>query len=448
MARQQARAVEVCFTEPQQWVWDQLNSRPGKAITICMPWGRGSGKSWLERTIGIWLLVAKYRGQKRPNALNGQTGIRIIALCPTLKQYRDIHGQALEDECYGQWKFLGGKLNRSTLRISFPDGSWFQPMPAASATSKTGRGMRCDVVLPDECDDIHPDVFDSVIRPWFSEPWSLKITLAGGTPRYGRHGLLYKLHKAGVSNDPLDDRYKSRICTYKDSPELVDAEEVEDARRNMLPGTFAREWECDFDSLEGIVYPFDETLHVRDPPEGIEFSRVVLGVDHGTEHAGVFVVVGIFGYGEDAIAWVLDEEYASHRSNHEWDSIARTKYAGLRAWADPSRPDRIDDLRCAGLDIRKADNSVQAGIGRVGGLMVPRVDENGNKSCRFHISPKCVNGIRELKTYKRKADPRNPGKFLDEVVKENDDFCDGLRYAIFSEFGPYSYSGRHETPGA
>jgi hypothetical protein len=105
-------------------------------------------------------------------------------------------------------------------------------------------------------------------------------------------------------------------------------------------------------------------------------------------------------------------------------------------------------LRRAGLAIRKADNSVQAGIGRVGGLMVPRVDEHGNKHCRFYISPKCVNGIKELKTYRRKPDPHNPGKFLDEVVKESDDFCDGLRYAIFSEFGPYTYGGRHETPGA
>lgn len=427
--------IDLAFTAPQLWAHGAFNSRPGLPTTVCMPWGRGSGKSWFERTEGIHLAVASNYGVVRASALEPFRGVRIVGLCPTLKQFRDIHAGPLEDELGGKWKHLGGRLNKSTLRIEWPDGSWFQPMPAAAASSKAARGLRCDIVLPDECDDILISVFRSVVKPWFSEPWSLKKTLAGGTPRMGRYGLLYHLHSLGISEDPADARYFSKIATWKDSPEVVDASEVEDARRNTDPATFAREWECDFDSAEGLVYPFDEAFHVAEPPPNVHFHRYAVGVDHGWEHPGAFVLIGITGHGDDAIAWVLDEDVASARPNPEWDRIAHDKYHGLRAWADPSRPDRIADLRRAGLNVQAADNAVEAGIARVASLLFRRTEEDAPDWSRLYIHPKCTHLIGEMKGYRRKADPRAPGKYLDEVVKTNDDAQDALRYVIMGEFG-------------
>jgi hypothetical protein len=447
--------IELAFTGPQQWAHDAFHSRPGKPVTVNMPWGRGSGKSWFGRTEAIHLSVAENYGIVRANALKPFRGVRIIGLCPTLKQFRDIHGAQLESELAGEWRAFGGKLNRSTLRIDWPDGSWFQPMPAQTASSKAARGQRCDVIFPDECDDIPIDVFDSVARPWFSERWSLKRTLAGGTPRMGRNGLLYKLHLRGISEDPRDARYFSKIATWKDSPELVDPEEVEDAKRDTDPATFAREWECDFDSAGGLVFPtFDPKFHVREPPSNVRFNRYALGVDHGWEHPGAFIFVGISGHGRDEVAWVLDEEVASQRENEKWDAIARDRFSGIRAWADPSRPDRISSLRRAGLNIQAADNSVEPGIQTIANLMFIRredSDEYGyseNAWARLYVSPRCENLIAELGTYKRKADPNRPGKFLDEVVKVGDDCCDALRYALIGEFGaPFQGNYRNEAPG-
>ena len=449
--------LDLSFTAPQSWAHGIISTRQ-EPTTLVEPWGRGSGKSWFSRTEGIWLTVAKYRGKRRRKLgldtngnvvnLGEMVGVRIVGLCPTLKQFRDIHGAALEAENKGQWSFLGGKFNRSTLRIDWPDGSWFQPMPASSASSNSGRGIRCDVVLPDEVDDIDGEVFDSVVRPWFSEGWSLKLVLAGGTPRRGRHGLLYRLHRLGLSTDPRDSRYFSRIATYKDSPELVDPREVEDARRNMVPATFAREWECDFDSAEGLVFNFDEDFHVKSPPPHMAFQRRGLGIDHGWEDPGVFLEYGIAGHGNDAILWITNEHYESHRENGEWDNIARTRYYGWKAWADPSRPDRIADLRNAGLSIVGADNSIEAGVARLANLMAKRHEENTPDWTRFYVDPRCVNLIRELKSYRRKPDPNDRGRFLEAIEDKNNHAIDCARYIAISEFGPYSNTGRSETPDA
>lgn len=449
--------IDLSFTAPQSWAHGIISTRQGPT-TLVMPWGRGSGKSWFSRTEGIWLTAAKYLGKSRrklgldtqgnPVDFGEIRGVRIVGLCPTLKQFRDIHGAALEAENGGQWSFLGGRLNRSTLRIDWPDGSWFQPMPAAAASSKSGRGIRCDVVLPDEADDIDIETFDSVVRPWFSEGWSLKLVLAGGTPRRGRHGLLYRLHRSGISTVPMDARYFSRVATYRDSPELVDPREVDDARRNMSPTTFAREWECDFDSSEGLVFNFSEDFHVKEPPPGISFQRRGLGIDHGWEDPGVFLEYGIIGHGEDAILWINNEHYHQHKPNHEWDELARSSYYGWKAWADRSRPDRIADLRRAGLEIVGAENSIEAGIARLAQLMAIRHEEELPDWSRFYVNPRCVNLIRELKSYRRKQDPHETGKFLEAIEDRNNHAIDCARYIAISEFGPYAGSQRTETPDA
>ena len=84
-----------------------------------------------------------------------------------------------------------------------------------------------------------------------------------GTPRRGRYGLLYALHSLGKSEA---ENYHTVHATYRDCPETVDPETVTDAKANTPPEIFRREWECDFDSAEGLVYGlFDEAFHVRKP---------------------------------------------------------------------------------------------------------------------------------------------------------------------------------------
>jgi hypothetical protein len=371
--------------------------------------------------------------------------VRIVVLMPTLKQFKDVHGAQIERENAEDWAFLGGKLDKTTWRISFPDGSWVQPFPAELANSRRARGLRADVVLTDETDDIDKSVFESVARPWFSEPWSLKIRLCGGTPTRGRHGLLFQLHSAGLSKEPKDERYYSFHATYRDAPETVDAEEVEDARAHTVPETFAREWECDFDSAEGLVYPFDEDFHVRAPPDGTRFSEYIIGVDHGWTDAGVFLHIGISGHGRDATAYVLNEVYETEKPGSWWDEQARP-FQGCTFWCDPSRPDRISDLRSRGsVNARGADNDIASGVARVAELLFRRQTELA-EFARLFVHPRCVNTIREFKSYRRKKDSKQADRFTDDIEDRNNHAMDALRYALVGRFGRAD-NFRHVAPG-
>lgn len=364
---------------------------------------------------------------------------------PTLKQFKDVHGAAIRGEV-DEWRHLGPRPNWSEYSLAFPGGSWIAPFPAADHSSQRARGIRADIAICDEADDIDPGVFDSVIRPWFSEPWSLKIRLTSGTYKRGRHGLLYRRRLAGL--DQAQPRYHTIHATYRDSPEIVDLEEVEDARKNTAPAVFSREWECDPDSGEGLVYPFDESFHVRKPPENLSvFREFVVGVDHGWVDPGVFLLIGIQGHGQDATAWVLQEWYESECPNSRWNERAKAWQFARAFFSDPSRPDRINELR-AHCNPVAADNNILGGIARVADMMFrrpPAFEENPDW-CRLYVAPICTNTIKEFNTYRRKRDPRASDQFMEDPEDKNNHAMDALRYALVGVFGRGD-TGRHVVSG-
>jgi phage terminase large subunit len=100
-------------------------------------------------------------------------------------------------------------------------------------------------------------------------------------------------------------------------------------------------------------------------------------------------------------------------------------------YADSANPDKIDEIKRAGYNIRPAEKSVFSGIGKV-------------KEYRIHVVQNSVNVLNELDNYMWKADA--DGNLLDDPVKENDHACDAIRYAIYSHLGKrkpmiYGHSG-------
>lgn len=475
--------------------------------TVFFGFGRGVGKSHMLRT-QWWLHVAAWDGKVR-EARKALTGVRIIVLMPTLVQFKDVHWSSIETELAGEWAFLGAKLDKQRGQITFPGGSWIKPFPASNYSSKAARGMRCDLLSGDEIDDIDAEVYDAVAIPSLSEPFSLGRELLGGTPTRGRHGLWYRLLQSGRLGDDLRNgaispsqalelpataavrevfanldesswppevprdpdeaavhvlrSYYSIHATYRDAPETVSPLAVARAKATTLPSTFAREWEADPDSAEGIVYPFDEDFHVigrRDCPHNELpkiFQEYGVGMDHGWVDPGCLLLGGITGHGEDATLWVIDESYESEIPNPEWDARA-LKWKALPArfgeeetperqkllvpfWPDPSRPDRINDLRASGINAREVDNEIFGGIARVAEFMFIRVsditDREGNPNVgrwsRLYIHPRCRNLIRELGSYRRKK--RADGTFDEQPEDKNNHSTDALRYLVVGRFG-------------
>lgn len=407
--------------------------------TTCLPWGRGVGKSWFER-FNWYEKVAQWDGKFRPGS--PYPGVRIVLLMPTFKHTVDVHASLLQAELNGQWKFLGGEINRTKWLITFPGGSWIQFFGAKEADS--ARGLRCDVVTLDECDDIDPSVNDAVVSPWFSEPHSLRIKIASGTPLRGRFGLLYKLHDLGRRRVTGHHTFHA---TYRDVPETVSPEYVESIRQTTPPSLFRREWECNFDSAEGLVYGdvFNEAEHVREAPPGTTFSEHIVGVDHGFEDPGVFLRIGVTGSGDDATCYVLDEIYQTKQEESWWVAQAQKWVAEqprAKWYPDPSRPDRIKALRKqAGCTVPmkdgdKADveNAIEDGVSSVADRLVLRPGMGGQRTARLYISPRCTNLIREFGLYRRRRDPKDKDRILEAIAPGYDHGMDALRYAIHNRF--------------
>lgn len=454
--------MEVILNRPQSLAHQRL--LPGNNITI--PWGRGIGKSWFERAAGWYEPIARWDGVRRPTT-GGESisGVRIVHLMPTFKACRDVHEEKAraEAENHGPWSFLGARVDHVRWHFTYPGGSWIQWFGAREANS--ARGIRCDVVTVDESDDIDPDVLDAVVAPWFSELWSLRILLLGGTPRRGRYGLLYREHKLGLEgnvaratdlatvDDPQERRRLTALrrsfsfhATYRDAPETVDPAYVEDQRAKTPKAVFEREWECNFDSAEGLVYSmFDENLHVRKPSPGTRWTEILVGVDHGWEDPGVFLVIGVAGSGRDATCHVIEEVYEQHQIESWWIDQAkrvRSKYAQFtqRWYGDPSRPDRIMALaRGAVVHFHETNNAIEDGVSAVADRLASRPDPDDpageRRFARLYIDPSCRWTRWEMVNYRRKRDPANVDRFLETIEDKNNHSMDALRYPIFNRFG-------------
>lgn len=368
-------------------------------------------------------------------------GCRVVHLMPTFKACKDVHAALAEEDLgkAGEWGWLGAKIDHQRWRISFPGGGWIQWFGTKEANS--ARGIRCDLVTMDECDDIDPGVLDSVVRPWFSEPWSLKGLLLGGTPRRGRYGLLYREHRKGLEGKA--GRF-SVPATFDDAPETCDLAYIQRVREDTPLAIFRREYLCDFDSAEGLVYNiFEESFHVRVHDPRTIWSEILVGVDHGYEDPGALVVIGVAGGGREATCHIIEEFYEQHKTESWWIERAkeiRARYPRAKWYADPSRPDRIRGLKeGAHVEFVQAKNAIEDGIAAVADRLVQRVDPNDRtgrrRFSRLYVHPRCAHTIAEFRTYRRKRDPRDPERVLDAPEDRNNHAMDALRYPIFTRFG-------------
>lgn len=417
--------------------------------TVCLPWGRGGGKSYFQR-LQWYLAVARWDGRKIPGSKH--RGVRIVLLMPTLEQAKKVHLKLFMNELApdGEWGFLRGVFNQQKWLASFPGGSTIQWV--TSERCKNIRGLRADIVSVDECDDIDTELYDAVLVPWFTEPHSLRIRILCGTPTRGRAGLLYRSHARGsglvVDNDgnPFENHHSFHATCF-DFPKYVDQKEVEKTRRETAPELFAREYLCDFDAAEGNVYPhFKEGFHVREPALGTKWREYIIGVDWGFEDPAVFVVFGIAGSGKDVTIHQLDELHVRHKTDSDLAEYARrfdVLYPNARWYADPSRPQSITSLkREAGINIVGAENAIEDGVATVADTLLVRVrpprspdDQDVVRWAQMYVSPKCKATITEFGKYRRKRDPRNQNRILDDIQDRDNHCMDAIRYALFTHFG-------------
>lgn len=420
--------LEIQLDELQTQVFEEV--QPGTVIVLAM--GRGTGKTFMGIVL-ILMLALRY------------PGIHIGLLMPSLKQARAVFWpQLINFFTLASFKNIV-KFNKTELTANFANGSRLTTWGAENAHSI--RGQRFGAVVEDECDDIDPATETAVVQPTFSRSGRNAIWAKMGTPRRGRHGILYRDFELGRKrHETASLRYRSFKFKSSDSPQ-VDQDWLKSVQEITNPAVYAREYECDFDSGEGLVYPFDEDFHIKSPDPGTVWSEILIGSDHGYQDPGVLLLIGVIGSGWDAVAWVLDEVYESEQLENWWLDKARvwcSQYPNHTFYSDPSMPARVKAFKqLSGARVRDVDNSIEDGVASVADRLFIRELPDGTRVSRLYVHPKCVNTIREFGVYRRRRDPKNSEAFLESIEDRNNHAMDALRYAIFNRFGPAGPSRRN-----
>ena len=110
------------------------------------------------------------------------------------------------------------------------------------------RGMKVYYAVMDEFKDIKPQVWEDIIRPSLSDMKGGALFI--GTPDSG-DSLFREYYDRGVSG--LDPEWKSWHLTTYDN-ELIDPQEIENAKRSMSTMAFNREYMASFDTMSEDIF--------------------------------------------------------------------------------------------------------------------------------------------------------------------------------------------------
>jgi phage terminase large subunit len=411
-------------------------------MTVGIGWGRGGGKSWFLRLVW-YLLVAHWDTRVRP--LAPSTGVRIVLIMADLQAAKRVHADLMLAELaeQGQWGFLGGRVDRTNWRVRFPGGSWIQWVSAEQALSI--KGMRCDVICIDECDQVDKDAIDTRAGPWLTEQHSLSIRIIVGTPERGRFGLLYRTWarangKVFDNNGQLFVNHAFSLATSYEFPHFIPRTKLDRERAEMVPQLFEREYLCNWDASEGLVYPhFRDDFHVVPPHPDTIWREYIVGVDFGFNDPAIIDVFGVAGSGRDIQLHQVDEFVLKEKTDSQLADVAKrveALYPKARWYADPSRPQTIESLRReARVNIQGADHSLEDGLATVADALLVRTRPDGTQWAQLYVHPRCVHTVREYGEYRWKRDPKNRDSVIDRIEDKNNHSMDATRYAIFTHFG-------------
>ena len=167
---------------------------------------------------------------------------RFAYVAPTYTQAKDVAWSYLKE--YTQ-AIPGMEKSESELSVTFPHNKARIRLYGAENYDRI-RGLYLDGVVIDESGDIDPRAWPEVIRPALSDRkgWATFI----GTPK-GRNAFYDVYRQAQGSPDWFSAELRASQTA------IIDAAELEDAKRSMTPEQYAQEYECSFQAaIIGAYY--------------------------------------------------------------------------------------------------------------------------------------------------------------------------------------------------
>lgn len=362
--------------------------------------GRRTGKT----TLAVLEMVAKAVYGKDRN---------ICYIAPTYAQARDIAWLDLKKICEPvAYKMVESPYPQ--VQIKTVDGGLSTISLRGWESIETLRGQKFHFIVLDEIASMRNWIsqWQEVIRPTLTDFKGEALFIS--TPRGFNH--FYDIFNL----EHKDKDYKSFHFTSYDNPHIP-FEELEKAKLELTEDRFAQEYMADFRKTEGLVYKeFDRERHIYTEDIFNPVDRLC-GIDWGwTNPASVHLVEK----DTDRNYWVSNEFYKSNKTTSQIIEHVKSLRPN-KVYPDPAEPDRNEECRKEGLNIREVSKDVEAGINCVRELF---------KQNRLHIHASCVNLINELETYSYPE--KKPDKNEAEIpIKENDHALDELRYVLYMQEG-------------
>ena len=219
-------------------------------------------KVWVDNTRFLVIAAGRRTGKTRLAAWKiilkalEATKANVFYVAPTQGQARDIMWQTLLE--LAQEVIVSAHINN--LQIKLINGSTISLKGADRP--ETMRGVSLYYLVMDEYADMKPEVFEQILRPALADQKGGALFI--GTPMGRNH--FYELYKYAELGD--DESYKAFHFTSYDN-ELLDADEINLAKKSMSSYAFRQEFMASFEARGSEMFKeewvkFGETPDVGD----------------------------------------------------------------------------------------------------------------------------------------------------------------------------------------
>lgn len=309
------------------------------------------------------------------------------------------------------------KDNAKDKVIEISNGSTVRMGSVNQVDSCVGRSY--DLIIFDEAALADGrDAFNVALRPTLDKPNSKAIFIS--TPR-GRNNWFAEFFDRGFSDEFQE--WVSIKATYRDNPRMAQSD-IDEARKSMSEAEFKQEYEADFNTFEGQVWPFDHELCTGNF-EDLDLSKmdVFAGLDVGYRDPTAFCVIA---YDWDEEKYYLLDEYLDAERTTEQHAAEISRMIGK--WDidyiyidSAAQQTRFDFAQQYDISTINAKKSVLDGISHVAAI----VDNN-----RLMVDQKCLETLASLDQYQWDPNPN----LAKEKPKHNraSHMADALRYALYS----------------
>jgi hypothetical protein len=378
-----AEILRAQHLAPDPWQQDLLRSPHRQVLLNC---SRQAGKSTTLAALALHTALF------RPESL-------ILLLSPSLRQSRELFRKV-----QAAYRALGRPmktLQDNQTRFELSNRSRIVCLPGREGTVRSFSGVT--LLVLDEAARVPDELYRSV-RPMLAVSRGRLVCLS--TP-FGQRGFFFEEWQHG---GPAWHRVR---ITWRDCPRIT-ADFIEQERHSLGASWVGQEYECSFESLEGLVYP-DFEAQVAVDEEGPATGKEYGGIDWGFRNP----FAALWGrLDRHDVLTITGERYVRETPLHEH---ARALPRQVTWFADPSGAQEINGLRSVGLVVRRGDNDIRAGIAAVRARL-----QTGRLRV---VRGRCPNLLAEARLYRYPT--RKDGRAASEVpVDEHNHALAALRYLV------------------